>query len=172
MEELNDINQKLDQVHTPQEFFDNLDPIDKTNINTIRKLFEETRQDEGIAGFIGVVGSSRLRNSEIAANDIDLLVGLKKDLGDVSKLAPIGVDRKRYQLWKETLDKMLTSLLAQGVKVEEIPIKDSHASPNISDNDGKLVLTFPQGKKIELLCDQNPDSNKEAYDASLPGKAA
>lgn len=167
-----EVNMPSEQVESPQDFFEKLDPRDLSNVNEIRRLFEQTKQERRIAGFIGVVGSSALENPKKKPEDIDLLVGIETDLGNTKDLAPIGVYRRRFERWKETMHHVLVRLKEQGVVIEEVSVIPSHANENVAGNDGKFILTFPEGKKIELLCDQNPELHREAYEASLQPDAA
>ena len=168
-----EVNPPQIQLESPEAFFDMLHPTDLKNVNRVRELFETFRSERGIAGFIGVVGSSSVEQQGREPDDIDLLVGIQQDLGNIDGLAPIGVSRRRFERWKESLHDVIEQLKAEGVKVtEDEQIRPSHSSEDVTVNDGKLTLTFPQGKQIELLCDQDPASHQDAYDASLQPHAA
>ena len=76
---------------TPSQIFlEKLGPEDGKNIDTIKTLMLNSLTSDGLEGFIYAVGGTVKHDNPQERKDIDLLVGVNKDPGDLSNLADIG----------------------------------------------------------------------------------
>lgn len=145
-------------------YLEKIGPTDKENVRKITQSFVNTLENDGSKGFIYSVGSTTLNSDVTTSNDIDLLVGVEKDLGDLSFENNLRAYQKRYKAWKEVLDKALAPLIDQGATIQETPVYPDHERQTIAANDGKITLKFPTGRVIELLCHQGTEIDPSAIE--------
>ncbi|MDO8269948.1 MAG: hypothetical protein Q7T54_04750 [Candidatus Levybacteria bacterium] len=161
--------------NSAQKYLEKIGPVDRANIELISKTFSAVLSQEGETGFITAVGGTVRHNNPQERKDIDLLVGVKKDIGDISNLTDLEIYEKRYDLWKSTILKVIEPLKLKGVMPEEEMVYPDHEREKRAANDGKFSLNFPTGRVIELLCHQGTEITPnliELFSNIEPVKAA
>ncbi len=163
-DEIRDTPHPQEQNQTAEKYLERIGAVDRENLRILTKSFADTLQTEGVKGFIFAVGGTTISQNPQERKDIDLLMGIEQELGDTSKLAPVGKYRLEFDGWKSLALKSLKPLIEKGVIIGYIedPIYPDKERESLPANDGKLVLNFRAGKTVEVLCHHGTEISKTA----------